>query len=258
MGFNGRTCQILIPECVQIFGKTHCLWSQALRFRKRRASDVGCSSTPADRGNFIAVVPEFRAEVCGPSPAGAQVHIPLLAILFRAYKHPARPLSPPVFSADNRLPGGFKVPSQEERTYPLIPGFGPPFQSAIDIMCCNDARNMIEKYGVRDVVERADHAGNIFNWRPLDAPLTHWTRIVSVKVLDDVITSGVKHVSQMVVTMMTGSHPGNPRVTKSSETFTQRVLSLQHRPRFFLGRTGRWPPDRAARRVTYSSAPANP
>ena len=76
---------------------------------------------------------------------------------------------------------------------------------------------MIEEHGVRYVMKRADHAGNIFDWRALDAPLAHGPGIVAVKILDDEIATGVKDISQMIVAMMAGPHTGDSHVPKRVE-----------------------------------------
>src|SRR3979490_3395454 len=87
-------------------------------------------------------------------------------------------------------------------------------------------------------MKRADHTGHVFDRRPFNAPLTHGPRIVAVKVGSDEIAARVKHISQMIVTVMTGAHARNSGIAKSGEPFMQSVLLLEEGPGFFLGGPG--------------------
>src|SRR5689334_5686345 len=133
-----------------------------------------------------------------------------------------------------RWSGGLKVASQKESTHPLVPGFGPTLQPGGSIRVRDDARDMIKENSMRDVMKRADHAGNILNGRPFDAPLAHGSRVLSIKVGNDVIVSGIKHIGEVKVAMVSSTHTGDPGVTESRETFAQYILLFQDCPGFFL------------------------
>src|SRR6478736_2504154 len=95
---------------------------------------------------------------------------------------------------------------------------------------------MIKENSMRDVMKRADHAGNILNGRPFDAPFAHGPRVVSIKVGNDVIASCIKHVGEMKVAMVSSTHTRDPGVAERRETFAQCILALQDCPGFFLCR----------------------
>src|SRR6266849_1587845 len=84
-----------------------------------------------------------------------------------------------------------------------------------------------------------DHTGNVFNRRPFDAPLTHGPGKIAVKVADDEITAGVKHIAKMVITVVTSAHSGDACVTQGSETIAQSVAARKQFPGFILRGAGK-------------------
>src|SRR4051812_41118926 len=92
--------------------------------------------------------------------------------------------------------GRDEIRTQKRGRYPSRPVIGPVLNRDGRVM--HDERlRLAAQGGVRCIVKRSQHTGNISKCRGFDTPLTHWAFRLSFEVDDDKVRAREKHLSQM-------------------------------------------------------------
>ncbi len=98
--------------------------------------------------------------------------------------------------------GGLQIFGDEDAADPLVPGLRPEVELRVSGFVRDDARNVSVENGVRDIVEGADHSGDIAESGSLDAAFAHGTREFSFEIGDQDIVADEEYLGEIQVSVL--------------------------------------------------------